>query len=123
MPVGTGTWTLTPSRPKLSSLVATIIVGGEIDGLFTDPARRVRIEVRDGRKVIGRPTAAAYGFDAATGEIALEYDASVRSFRANTVTVRLEEAPKATKIRVVMLDARTDHELANVELEVVLPAW
>ena len=70
VPIGTGSWTLTPSRPKLSSLVATIIVGGEADGLFTDPVRRVRIEVRDGRKVIGRPTAAAYGFDAATGELA-----------------------------------------------------
>ena len=123
VPIGTGSWTLTPSRPKLSSLVATIIVGGEADGLFTDPVRRVRIEVRDGRKVIGRPTAAAYGFDAATGELALEHDPSVRSFRANTVTVRLEEAPKASKVSVVMLDARTDQELAQAELEVVLAAW
>lgn len=123
MPVGTGNWTLTPSRPKLSSLVATVIVGGEADGLFTDSVRRVRIEVRDGRKVIGRPTAAAYGFDGATGELALEHDAALRSFRANTVTVRLEEAPKGSKVRVVMLDARTDHELAHAELEVVIATW
>jgi hypothetical protein len=120
---GAVSWALTPSRPKLSSLLATVIVGGEAEGLFTDPVRRVRVEVRDGRKSIGRPTAAAYGFDDATGELALEYDAGTRCFRANTVTVRLDESPKGRKVRVVMLDARTDQELAHAELDVALASW
>jgi hypothetical protein len=116
-------WTIAPTRPKLTALVATLLVGGEAEGLFAAPTRRVRVEVRDGRKVIGRPSAAAYGFDEATGELALTYDVATRSFRANTVTVRLDAAPGGRKVRVVLLDARTDQELAEHELDVALASW
>jgi hypothetical protein len=116
-------WTLTPSRPRLTTMIATFLVGGDAEGLFTDPVRRVRIEVREGREVIGGPTAAAYGLDEATGELALEYEPAQRAFRINTVTVRLDRAPKTTKIKVVMLDARTDQPMAHADLEAVIAAW
>lgn len=123
-PTGEGvSWTVTPSRPKLTSMLLTVVVSGEGEGLFALPERRVRVEVRDGRRVVGASMAAVYGHDDATREVVLAYDANTRSYRANNVTLRLTEAPKARKVRVVMLDARTDQELCQTELEVALPAW
>lgn len=120
---GAATWTLRPSRPRLSAMVASFAVEASVLGILPERARRVRLEIREGRRALGRVWQAAEGFDPASGEVAMRYDTATRTFGPNTLTVRLDEAPKGRRVRAVLLDAATDVELAEVELDATLGAY
>jgi hypothetical protein len=119
---GAVTWTVTPGSRSVSTRFVSVQVEGSGAGLFDVEPPRIRVEVREGRRVLSRPVAASYGFEEATGLVQMELDADHRVLRANTVTVMLEP-PKGRTVEVVLVDATTDRVLAKTALPVTMAAF
>lgn len=109
-------WGIHLGTRSVSALAVTATITGQSTGLFGTDAPLVRVEVRDGRKVISRTLAASYGLEETTGLVQLrplkgpeDQDLGVE---ANTVTLLLE-APKGEKVRLVLVDANTEKTLAK----------
>src|SRR5262249_53102954 len=99
---------------SVSTRFLSIQVEGQITGLFDVDAPRVRVEVREGKAGLSRPVAASYGFEEATASVKMELAQDGRSFRPNTVTLMLDDLPKARKVDLPLLEASTDRFLATV---------
>ena len=86
--------------------------------LFEFEPPKVRVELRSKGKSISAPVSASYGYEEATGDVTLKLsETDNKKIEPNTVTVMVtldEEAPPKT-VGLVLLDATTGAELANLE--------
>jgi hypothetical protein len=107
-------WTLTPGATKLTTRFFSVRVGG-VQGqssLFGFEPPKVRIEVWANKKCVSIPVSASYGFEDATGEVALKIAEHTKRIETNTVTVMIAEEITQKTVEVHLLDATTGAELA-----------
>ena len=114
-PVGI-TWTITPGSQKLSTRFFSVQITGVNTGLFDIVPPKVRVELRAKRKTISRAVSASYGFEEATGDVALRNDdENTKNIAANTVTLMVVEEPGQKYVGLYLLDAATGAELSRLE--------
>jgi hypothetical protein len=67
-------------------------------------------------KIVSRAVSASYGFEEATGDVALRNDASdSKRIAPNTITLMITEEPDQKSVGLYLLDAATGAELARLE--------
>jgi hypothetical protein len=109
-------WTLVPGSQKLTTRFFSVQVTGENTGLFDIEPPKVRVELRAKGKTISRAVSASYGFEQATGDVALRNDeTNTKSIAANTITLMVIEEPEQKSVGLHLLDAATGAELAKLE--------
>lgn len=114
-PVGI-TWTLVPGSQKLTTRFFSVQITGANSGLFDIAPPKVRVELRAKGKIASRAVSASYGFEEATGDVALRNDASdSKIIVPNTVTLMITEEPDQKSVGLYLLDATTGAELARLE--------
>jgi DUF4097 and DUF4098 domain-containing protein YvlB len=85
-------------------------------GLFDITPPKVRLELRAKGKVVSRTVSASYGFEEATGDVALRNDeANSKKITPNTVTLMITEELDQKSVGLYLLDAATGAELARLE--------
>jgi len=109
-------WTITPGSQKLSTRFFSVQITGVNTGLFDIVPPKVRVELRAKRKTISRAVSASYGFEEATGDVALRNDEeNTKNIAANTVTLMVVEEPGQKYVGLYLLDAATGAELSRLE--------
>ncbi|MBA2883176.1 hypothetical protein HNR65_003537 [Desulfosalsimonas propionicica] len=78
-------------------------------GLFAADEIKVRIVVKSGRKEVGEPVMASYGFDAATKNIALKRE------EPNPITLMLTTDEVLENISIHVLDAASDTDIGRLK--------
>ena len=80
----------------------------------------VRVELREGDKIVSQPVSASYGFNQVTRNVKLEFDPKESSkLIRNTVMLQITEVPTAKSIKLFILDAETGVNLEKpLEVEV-----
>jgi hypothetical protein len=114
-PVGI-TWMLMPGSQKLTTRFFSVQITGVNTGLFDIAPPKVRVELRAKGKVISRAVSASYGFEEATGDVALRNDEkNTKNIAPNTVTLMIIEEPDQKSVGLYLLDAATGAELSRLE--------
>ena len=114
-PVGI-TWTLVPGSQKVTTRFFSVQITGANSGLFDIAPPKVRVELRAKGKIISRAVSASYGFEEATGDVALRNDGSdSKRIAPNTVTLMITEEPDQKSVGLYLLDAATGAELSRIE--------
>jgi hypothetical protein len=109
-------WTMTPGTAKLTTRFFSILIAGaqRETNLFGFEPPKIRIEVRANKKCVSVPVSASYGFEDATGEVALRVMGNdTTRIEPNTVTVMITEDIIQKAVGVYLLDATTGVELAT----------
>ncbi len=114
-PVGI-TWTIIPGSQKLTTRFFSVQLTGVNSGLFNIAPPKVRVELRAKGKIVSRAVSASYGFEEATGDVALRNDVSnSKRIAPNTITLMITEEPDQKSVGLYLLDAATGAELARLE--------
>ncbi|MFH1922828.1 MAG: PglZ domain-containing protein [Planctomycetota bacterium] len=114
-PVGI-TWTLMPGSQKLTTRFFSVQITGANSGLFDVAPPKVRLELHAKGKIISRAVSASYGFEEATGDVALRNDEkNTKNIAPNTVTLMIIEEPDQKSVGLYLLDAATGAELSRLE--------
>lgn len=114
-PVGIA-WTLVTGSEKITTRFFSVQITGYNSGLFDITPPKVRLELRAKRKVVSRAVSASYGFEEATGDVALRNDeANSKEITPNTVTLMITEELDHKSVGLYLLDAATGAELARLE--------
>jgi hypothetical protein len=72
----------------------------------------VRVELREGGKVISKPVSASYGFEDETGDVQMKLgEKDPLALEPNTVTMMIIEDPSQKKVRIHLTEAVTGVEL------------
>jgi len=109
-------WVLVPGSQKLTTRFFSVQITGVNTGLFDIAPPKVRVELRTKGKIISRAVSASYGFDVATGDVALRNDvANTNNIAPNTVTLMVIEEPDQKSVGLYLLDASTGAELSRLE--------
>jgi hypothetical protein len=107
-------WTLTPGTAKLTTRFFSVQIAGEQSqsSLFGFEPPKVRVEIRANKKVVSTPVSASYGFEDATGEVALKVsEQDDRRIETNTVALMISDDVNQKTIGIYLLDATTGVEL------------
>jgi hypothetical protein len=108
-------WMLSPGSKRITTRFFSVQVAGRAAGLFTMPAPKVHIEIRDRKGVVSQPVSASYGFDEATGDVQLRWqDSGERALEPNTVTLMLLSEPSTPTATVYLIDVSEDRELVRL---------
>ncbi|GAB6094078.1 PglZ domain-containing protein [Desulfatiferula olefinivorans] len=120
-PVGIS-WTLVPGSEKLTTRFFSVQITGFNSGLFDIAPPKVRFELRAKGKIVSRAVSASYGFEEATGDVALRNEeANSKKIAPNTVTLMITEELDQKSVGLYLLDAATGTELARLEkIEVII---
>jgi len=114
-PVGI-TWTLVPGSQKLTTRFFSVQITGESLGLFDIAPPKIRVELRAKGKIVSSAVSASYGFEEATGDVALRNDANdSKKIAPNTVTLMITEELDQKSVGLYLLDAATGAELSRLE--------
>ncbi|HBL24226.1 MAG TPA: hypothetical protein DDZ40_08930 [Deltaproteobacteria bacterium] len=114
-PVGI-TWTLVPGSQKLTTRFFSVQIEGVNSELFDIAPPKVRVELRAKGKIVSRAVSASYGFEEATGDVALRNDASdSKRIAPNTITLMITEEPDQKNVGLYLLNAVTGAELSRLE--------
>lgn len=114
-PTGIG-WTLVPGTAKLTTRFFSVAISGTKTGLFEVEAPKVRVEIRAKGKCISVPVSASYGYEDATGEVALKLsEEDSKRIEPNTVTVMIVEEVSQKTVGLYLLDAASGAELASLD--------
>jgi hypothetical protein len=114
-PIGIN-WTLIPGSQKLTTRFFSVQITGVNSGLFDIASPKVRVELRAKGKIISRAVSASYGFEEATGDVALRNDGSdSKRIVPNTVTLMIVEEPDQKSVGLHLFDAATGAELSRLE--------
>lgn len=109
-------WTLVPGSQKLTTRFFSVQITGVNAGLFDIGPPRVRVDLRAKGNVISRAVSASYGFDEATGDVALWNDEkNAKNIAPNTVTLMVTEELNQKSVGLYLLDAATGAELSRLE--------
>jgi hypothetical protein len=110
------TWTLMPGSQKLTTRFFSVQIIGVNTGLFDIAPPKVRVELRAKGKIISRAVSASYGFEEATGDVALRNDEkNTKNIAPNTVTLMVTEEPDQKSVGLYLHDAATGAELSRLE--------
>jgi hypothetical protein len=109
-------WRLALGSAVVSTHFLSVQVEGDLTSLFGARAPLIRLEVREGKAVLSRPVASAYGFEEATGfvQMAIEDVGGRPVVKRNTVTLMLETLPAGKQAEIVALDVAIDRVLARL---------
>ncbi len=115
-------WVLTPGSPKITTRFFSVQIRGAGTGLFDLEPPKVRVEIRVKGKCISVPVSASYGYENATGEVALRLaQEDPKKIETNTVTLMLAEEPSQKTVSVCLLDANSGAELKSLgKIEVII---
>ena len=109
-------WKLTPGSQKLTTRFFSVQVSGTATGLFELEAPKVRLEIRAKGKVVSNPVSASYGYENATGEVALKVsEADPRKIESNTITMMIVEEISQKTVAVYLIDANSGAELKTLD--------
>ena len=111
-------WALIPGSAKLSTRFFSVQIEGKQAeaGLFDLEPPRVRLELRANRRIVSTPISATYGFESATGEVALKpSEADGKRVEPDTVTMMVTEDVPQKTVGVYLLDASTGVELTRLD--------
>ena len=110
-------WDLTLGSQKITSRFLSLTISGQSQGLFDAEWPSVRLEVRCAGELCSMPVSATYGYNEATGEVALRAkEGDNRSTEANTVALMLTgKVPSHGTASVHLLDAVSGVELKKIE--------
>ena len=115
LPVGIN-WMLIPGSHKLTTRFFSVQITGVNTGLFDVAPPKVRVELRAKGKAISRAVSASYGFEEATGDVALRNDEkNTKNIAPNTVTLMIIYELDQKNVRLYLLDAATGAELSRLE--------
>jgi hypothetical protein len=108
-------WDLILGSQKITSRFLSLTISGQSQGLFDADWPSVRVEVRFGGEVCSMPVSGTYGYNEATGEVALKAKPEDRSVtEPDTVALMLTgKAPSRGAVSVHLLDAISGVELKN----------
>jgi hypothetical protein len=100
----------------ISTRFFSVQIAGTLEGLFEIDPPKVRVEIRAKGKCLSKPVSASYGFEDAIGDVQLKRnDDNTREVATNTVTLMLTEEPDQKTVKVVLVDATTETELAALK--------
>ena len=110
-------WDLTPGSARVTTRFLSVRVQAHSEGLFDEAWPVVRVEVRAAGEVCAIPVSGSYGFQEATGSIALRSMEGDRSTTdANTVALMLTaKVPSKGTVSIHVVDAATGVELKKME--------
>ena len=109
-------WKLTPGSQKITTRFFSVQVSGAATGLFELEAPKVRLEIRAKGKVVSNPVSASYGYENATGEVALKVsEADLRKIEPNTITMMVVEEISQKTVGVYLIDANSGAELKTLD--------
>ena len=109
-------WTIVPGSQRLTTRFFSVQITGVKSGMFEIVPPKVRVELRAKGKIISRAVSASYGFEEATGDVALCTDGSDSKRTApNTVTLMITEETDQKSVGLYLLDAATGAELSRLE--------
>lgn len=111
------TWDVILGSPKITARFLSVKIQARSGSLFEEEWPSVRVEVRSGTEVCAIPVSATYGFQEATGAVALRSSAANRAeTEVNTVALMLTgKAPSHGVVSVHLVDAATGVELKKLE--------
>lgn len=114
-------WAFTPTRPKITTRLFSLVVGGQAVGMFNAIAPRVRVEVQAYNRPIETLASATYGFNDTTREIEMRFKPEPSGeLEPNTVTVMLPDNFEPKRVTVVLVDAQSEQTLNKTEMDVAL---
>jgi hypothetical protein len=110
-------WDLSLGSAKVTARFLSVRIQARSQGLFAEPWPVVRIEVRAAGEVCAIPVSGSYGFQEATGAVALRsLEAEPTATEMNTVALMLTgKAPSRGTVSIHVLDAATGVELKKIE--------
>jgi|LDZU01.1.fsa_nt_gi hypothetical protein len=105
-------WDLDYGDKKLTTRFFSAKVAGRIKGISLPVPPSVRVELREGGKVISKPVSASYGFEDETGDVQMKLgEKDPLALEPNTVTMMIIEDPSQKKVRIHLTEAVTGVEL------------
>ena len=111
------TWELTLGSLKITARFLSVRLQARSEGLFAEAWPTVRIEVRAGTELCAIPVSGTYGFQEATGSVALRStEGESTTTEPNTVALMLTgKAPTRGVVSIHVMDASTGVELKKLE--------
>jgi hypothetical protein len=110
------TWRLVPGSQKLTTRFFSVQVTGVNTGLFDVEPPKVHVELQAKGKTVSRAVSASYGFEEATGDVALRNDEEKpKNIASNTITLMVGEEPSQKTVGLYLFDAATGAELSRLE--------
>jgi hypothetical protein len=107
---------LVPGSQKLTTRFFSVQITGVNTGLFDIKPPKVRVELRAKGKTVSRAVSASYGFDEASGDVALRNDEeNPKNIAPDTVTLMVTEEPDQKSVGLYLLEAATGAELSKLE--------
>lgn len=110
-------WDVALGSAKITARFLSIRIQAQSGGLFEEAWPVVRVEVRAGGEVCAIPVSATYGYQEATGAVALRSsEAKAAETEVNTVALMLTgKAPSRGVVSVHVVDAATGVDLKRLE--------
>jgi hypothetical protein len=109
-------WQLVPGSQKLTTRFFSVQVTGVNTGLFETETPKVRVELQAKGKTISRAVSASYGFEEATGDVALRSDVEKpKNIVPNTITLMIIDDLNQKSVGLYLFDAATVAELSRLE--------
>jgi hypothetical protein len=111
------TWEVSLGSAKVTTRFLSVRIQARAQGLFAESWPSVRVEVRAGGEVCAIPVSGTYGFQEATGAVALRpIEAEPTATEVNTVALMLTgKAPSRGTVSIHVVDAATGVELKKLE--------
>jgi hypothetical protein len=111
------TWEVSLGSAKVTTRFLSVRIQARAHGLFAESWPSVRVEVRAGGEVCAIPVSGTYGFQEATGAVALRpLEAEPTATEVNTVALMLTgKAPSRGTVSIHVVDAATGVELKKLE--------
>lgn len=111
------TWDVSLGSTKITARFLSVRIQARAGGLFEEAWPLVRVEVRAGAEVCAIPVSATYGYQEATGAVALRSsEATTAETEVNTVALMLTgKAPQRGVVSVHVVDAATGVDLKKLE--------
>jgi len=118
-------WDVALGSAKITARFLSVRIQARSGRLFEEAWPQVRVEVRSGGEVCAIPVSATYGYQEATGAVALRSsESNAAETEVNTVALMLTgKAPSRGVVSVHVVDAATGvdlKKLENVEVSLVL---
>jgi hypothetical protein len=95
-------------KPKITNRFFSVTLNLEVEGLFSDVTKRVRLEILSGKDEVGYAAMAAYGYEEGSREILLN------DGKPNSVTVMISTSEKLKSIAIRAIDCESQLLLATL---------
>lgn len=108
-------WSMDHGSRKLTTRFFSVNISAKTShSLSSVKPRRIRLELREHDACISKAISASYGFEDATGEIQMKNsEKEPWTMEPNTITLQIIEDPSEKMVRLHLIDALKDIELAS----------